>query len=223
MKKGSIWTFRIGDLLPETDPLARFVTVLAAALNDLLFVNGLLLAREDSTLEGERQYLFRTAIAHLWELSLTLARWRDQPVVQPLIAALGQDARHDLDAVLAIATPGDDPVLKTIAHLRNTATWHYAGPKNQKWIEKALRLSADHEGSFRFGTTMGTIRAAFADEIILQFAVHQFPGDDQAQLAALRQLYMRVAALMTAAIRLVHDVLVAFFEARKDQIHFGWT
>lgn len=137
------------------------------------------------------------------------------------MAALSKDARLDLDAILAIAAPGTDPVLRTIAHLRNTATWHYAGPKNQKWIEKALRLAADHEGSFRFGATMGTIRADFADEIILQFAVQQFPGDDEAQLAALRLLYERVAALMSAAIRLVHDALVAFLDGRKGFINFG--
>lgn len=60
--KESVWTFRIGDLLPESDPLARFVTVLAAALNDLVFVNGLLLGPDDSTSDGERQHLFRTAM-----------------------------------------------------------------------------------------------------------------------------------------------------------------
>ncbi len=215
-----MWTFRIGDLLPSTDPLSRFVTVLAAALNDLLFVNGLLMGPDRSTSEGERQYLFRTAIAHLWELSLTLAEWAREPDVQPFIDALSDDGHQDFDAIVQVARAGSDPFLRTIAHLRNAATWHYAPPKKPRSIEKALKAAADHEGRLRFGAKVGTIRADFADEIVLQFAVQQFPGDDEAQLAALRQFHSRVAELMSAAIRAVQEVLVLFFDAHKDAITF---
>ncbi|MGH3849084.1 MAG: hypothetical protein ACRDRT_05180 [Pseudonocardiaceae bacterium] len=217
----STWTFRVGDLLPSSDPVSRFVTVVAAALNDLLLVNRLLLEPDGATSDGERQYLLRTAIAHLWELSSTLSQWSDEPAVELLLAALSKDARQDLDTILAIASPGSDPILKTIAHLRNTATWHYAGPKNARWIRKALGEAADHVGSFRFGATMGTIRADFADEVFLQFAVQQFPGDDDAKLAALRLVYQRVGALITAGIRTAYEVLVAFFQDRREAIDFG--
>lgn len=217
-----IWTFRIGDVLPSSDPLARFVTVVGAAFNDLAFVNGLLVGPEDATSAGEQQYLLRTASAHLWEFSLMLKQWNAHVSVRPLIDALSQGARDDLEAVLCIADPGEDPVLKTIAHLRSAATWHYAKPNSPKWIEKALAESADHEGSIEVGATMGGIRVGFADEIILQFAVHLFPGgDDEADLAAFRLLLQRVAELMTAAIRVSHDILMAFFKDRADAVSVG--
>lgn len=217
--KQPIWTFRIGDVLPSSDPLARFVTVVGAAFNDLVFINGLLVRPDVVTSEGEQQYLLRTATAHLWEFSLTLKQWKAHASVLPLIDGLDRDLRDDLEAVLCIADPGEDPVLKTIAHLRNAATWHYASPNKPKWIEKALAESADHEGSIQFGATMGGIRVGFADEIILQFAVQLFPGgDDEADLAAFRLLLQQVAELMTAAIRVSHGILVAFFKDRSDAV-----
>lgn len=220
--RDSTWTFRIGDLLPSSDPTARFITVLAAALNDLLFVNGLLVGPDDTRSDGERQYLLRTAISHLWEFSLMLAEWRDHDAVQPLIEGLGEDALGDLKVVLCLATPGDDPVLKTFVHLRNAATWHYAGPKNQKWIEKALAAAADHEGDFQFGSTIGSIRAGFADEVLIQFALQTFsPGNEEAELAAFRLLCERAAGLQTAAIRVAHDLLAVFFENRTGVLDCG--
>jgi hypothetical protein len=203
----SIWRFRIGDVLPSSDPEARFVTVVSAALNDLLFINGLL-DRNDGGPE-ERQYLWRTAISHLWEFSKMLREWQGQQPALALFAKLDVTCAADLTTVVGVASTSD-PVSKTIACLRDTTAWHYAKPGKDKVIGKALDEARDLEGTLEFGATTGTIRASFADLIILQVSTQQFPGVPEAE--AIHALYSRSSELMTAAIRVAEKVLVAFFE-----------
>jgi len=200
--------FRIGDALPSSDPAARFVTVVAAALNDLLFVNRLL-DRDDGGPE-ELQYLLRTAISHLWEFSLTLREWQQQESTRPLFDSLDEGLLTDLEIVVGIASTTDQ-VSKTIACLRNNTTWHYAKPGKDKVIEKALDEARDLEGILEFGATTGTIRARFANVIILQVSIQLFPGMPEAE--AVKTLYSRFGELMVAAIRVAQQLLVAFFES----------
>lgn len=175
----SQWKFRIGDALHPDDPEAQFVTVVSSALNDLLFGNGLLFVRPlPEWTPAERQYLLRTTIGHLWELSVTLKEWLEQEPIQRLLKGLPESAQADLADVLSVATPGDDPVARTIASLRNNATWHYAKPDRVKPLVRALHEAADLEGLLEYGETIGSTRALFADEILLQLTTQFFRSED---------------------------------------------
>lgn len=205
----STWRFRIGEALPSSDPAARFVAIVAAALNDLVFVNGLT-DRNDGGPE-ERQYLWRTAVAHLWEFSQALRSWQHQEATVPLFDRLDADLPADLALVLGIALSSDQ-VSKTIACLRSSTTWHYATPSKDQVIGRVLDEARELEGTIELGETLATTRASFADLIILQVSVQLFRGIPESE--AIRILYSRSSDLMTAAIRVAQQVLVAFFESR---------
>jgi hypothetical protein len=202
--------FRIGDAFPAGNAEAQFLTAISSAYNDLIFVNGLLFVRPlpEWTL-AERQYLLRTSFGHLWELSVTLKAWLQLEPIQLLVEGLPEDVRADLSKLLSLASPGEDPVAKTVASIRNNATWHYAKPDCIKPIARALREAADLEGLLEYEESTGSVRALFADEILLQITT-QFFSDADGE-AAVSTVYRDVSELMAAAIRLVRDLLVLYF------------
>ena len=210
MHQISQWKFRIGDAFPAGDAEAQFLTVISSAHNDLIFVNGLLSVRPlPEWTSAESQYLFRTSCGHLWELSVTLRAWLQQEPIQLLVEGLPEDARADLSKILSLASPGDDPVAKTVASIRNNATWHYAKPSSIKPIVRALREAADLEGILEYEESTESVRALFADEILLQITT-QFFSDEDGE-TAVRTVYRGVSELMAAAIRLVRHLVVLYF------------
>lgn len=188
---------------------------MGAALNDLLLVNRLLISRldaENEPLAGhEAQYLLRTSIGHLWELALCIKAWSSTPAVVALIDSLSQDERRKLNDVLAISKPSD-PVSKTIVHLRNAATWHYATPSKAKNLRWALREAAQSEGAIEFGKTYANYRASYVDEVLVQLTVQLFPGDPE---EATRELLTKLSSLTTGAIQFLDALCQAYFTEER--------
>src|SRR4051794_2118935 len=93
--------FRDGDLIPADEPLARWITIVAMALNDAVLVNGWLIPR----LQGdgpahENVSLGRLAASHLYEVAKFLDKSeRRVPAVAAFVGRLGEDARAAYERV----------------------------------------------------------------------------------------------------------------------------
>src|SRR5437660_1019674 len=70
-----IASFRIGDLFPSSDPVSRWLTVCAIALNDTVPVNDRIAkALQEDRPIGLRLYDLRLSASHLFEASKFLAK-----------------------------------------------------------------------------------------------------------------------------------------------------
>ena len=91
MANGQIIRFKIGEAFPADDPLARWVTVCAMAMNDALLVNRWLIPRLQEEVPSELHetvYLGRVAAAHLYEAASFLRKYRRQPKIKKFIEDL---------------------------------------------------------------------------------------------------------------------------------------
>ena len=119
--------FRIGDLFPADDPLARWLTGCMAALNDLLLVNGWLIPRLES--DGPHHvnvYLGRLGASHVFEVAKFLHHSeRRVPQVRTFLDGLNADARAAYERVKAVGPAGTEPFAGQLEHARDHF-FHYA-------------------------------------------------------------------------------------------------
>lgn len=172
--------FEIGDLFPANDPLARWLTPCAMALNDLLYVNRRLvpLLQNDGP-NFESTYLSRLAAGHLYEISKFIQRSEGRvPEIRSFVAALDKDARDAYKVVKAAGPRGAMPFSEQLAHARNHV-FHYAelvpNADDYETLKRAMTAHAGEPGEIRDGgTLLNDFRALFADEVATELA---FPGD----------------------------------------------
>lgn len=163
--------FRTGDLFPADEPVARWLTVCAMALNDLLLVNRWLVPnlREDG-LAYMNVYLARLGAAHVFEISKFLHQSeRKVPDVRDFLAELGDDERAAYERFKAVGPTGTEPFASQLEHARNQF-FHYAellpDAEDFEKLKMAMSSHADTVGQIHDpGKFVEGFRALFADDI----------------------------------------------------------
>jgi hypothetical protein len=194
---GQIIRFRIGEAFPADDPLARWITVCAMALNDLLLVDRWLIPK----LEGkepsepyETFYLGRLAAAHLFEAATFLKKSDKRvPPVKEFVAGLGEEPRLAYGQLLEIGDGGSGQFHEQLKHSRNMV-FHYqaliqGGGEDYEHLKRAMAAHAGDEEEQ--GTGRGRIedvpppitgfRSIFADDIATEMML---PGNTEEDFPA---------------------------------------
>lgn len=192
--------FTFGDVLPADEPLARWVTCLAMAWNDIVFTHALYIEHDEG---GQGIYLVRVAAGHLSEVldrnghfGLGYEEW---PAVRGFVAALPKKAREDFELLRGVqAERADEGTLGwKLDRLRNHV-FHYphlhAARPDRLELTRTLREKGEDDGSVSVqdGTLKGT-RLGFADEIsiTLAFAKAKLDSADVRSLRAFTKDLLR--------------------------------
>lgn len=173
--------FRIGDLFPADEPVARWLTVCAMALNDLLLVNRWLVpSLKDDGPAYVNVYLSRLGAAHVFEISKFLHQSERQvPEVRSFVAELGDDERAAYERFKAVGPAGTEPFASQLEHARNQF-FHYAellpNAEDFEKLKMAMTAHADTVGEIQDpGKFVEGFRALFADDIATMLS---FPDED---------------------------------------------
>lgn len=181
--------FEMGAVFPPDSRLARWATICAMALNDLLLVNRWLVPRlqEEVPSEGyENIYLMRLAASHLFEIAVFLRAADRFPEVSDFVAGLDQEPREAYAALLALARGDHDPFAVSVKSARNSFS-HYSELLSEEAAEHeqlraALAAHTDEGTRSRIRDEVPPLsgfRALFADEVAVELT---FPGGDREAL-----------------------------------------
>jgi hypothetical protein len=191
--------FEIGQAFPATDPVARFVAVVAMMGNDWHRLWDMLNEVEDWHIdsEGKRLMLLRIQVAYFHEASVRLRKSRDRyTAIDQFIAGMPAKGRRAFEHVTALTTEGKPRYLPWLADDRNVY-FHYPELKapqvaqgGYEEVAEMLKAASSLMSTITSGETVGTTRFEFADELLVQ----RFPE---------RQTRSRLKALRGAAEALV--------------------
>jgi hypothetical protein len=169
---------KIGAAFPASDPVARFITVLAMMANDWLRLMSDMLALkdEDADSAGRGIMLFRQQAALHHEAAEFIVDARKRfPKIDAFINALDQDARDECDQVTGGIDPKSPHYLgEWLADHRNV-TFHYPemhpdkAAHGKEEITEALKEAADLEGTITGLERLVDLRFRFADEVAAQW------------------------------------------------------
>lgn len=202
--------FILGEALPHDDPVAHFIVSLGSAMNDLILINTLLVPPFDPEhsdfTAAERLSLFRLVVSELWEVG-ELVRTADKiERVRTFIDQLASDYDNAMSArgsvidgeTLVGRLRGSEGLLRKALRDRvrkgRLGTYHYLAPNDKKLVV-ALRDAREKETRYAFGERMGSIRAEFADDVMLE--MFSFDGTEQ-----IEELLAEAADLTVAVIHL---------------------
>jgi hypothetical protein len=197
MADGQIVSFKIGEAFPADDQLARWMTVYAMALNDLLLINRWLIPRLQGEVIAEPHETFhlgRLAAAHLFEAATFLRKSDKQlAVVRDFVAKLDEEPRAAYADLLAIGEGGQGRFAKQLKHARNMV-FHYQalltgqGEEHER-LKQAMRGHADDEREQ--GIKRGKVedippaltgfRSLFADDIATEMLL---PEDTEQEMSS---------------------------------------
>ena len=204
--------FTIGTAFPASDPVARFITVLAMMSNDWLRLMGAMLEIEDyhKDAEGLRIMSFRQQAALHHEAAEFVRDTRKRfPEVKRFIDGLEQSALDACEQVVGGVDPKSEHYLGDWLADHRNVTFHYpkmhreAAEHGKEEITEALKAAAEIETTIADDETFGSLRFNFADEVVVQW----LPDEDEKELIA--QLQGAVVALA----RLAQQSAVAYLEA----------
>lgn len=196
--------FRMGDVFPSDDPVARWIINLARASNDLLIANGRLLrGLEDGTPEEEHLYDIRAISTHSWELATFIRESeRDHAEVASFIERLAPEPVQDFRDVLNLIDA--DPVeLKpgkmwsfgtALATARNQFT-HYS-KIGRRQLGPAIKRVETEEGELLLGESFKDFRAQFAAAVDAQIFHPLEKKDPESFKKFLSQLQLVVGGLI---------------------------
>jgi hypothetical protein len=168
--------FNIGDTFPADDQLARWMTICSMALNDLLYVNRLLVPRLKEEVESEAYenvYFARVAGGHLFEIAKFLDHaHRRIPAISAFIDDLGTDPKAAYERVKAVGPNGSSDFAKHLAHARGEV-FHYSElvpqQEDREDLKAAMTEHAESMGEIRDeGAPIDGFRASFADDIAVE-------------------------------------------------------
>lgn len=212
--------FAFDSVLRPEDGVARWVSVLGIALNDLLVANLLLTERENT--QGENVYFFRLAASHLVELAepkgLLTDGFSDFPEVQAFVDRLPDERNEDFDALRRQLASNEPDSLGTRLRAIRNRLFHYphlhrsAAEAGRLELQRALDALQGERGSISVvGRRVGGIRADFADEValrILNIAEEELQG-----------LVVEVRDAQLAFIRFAEAALHVYFDVvHADQL-----
>jgi hypothetical protein len=194
---GQIIRFKIGEAFPADDPLARWITVCAMALNDLLLVNRWLIPKlkgQEPSEAYETFYLGRLAAAHLFEAATFLKKSDKRvPAVKEFVADLDEEPLAAYAQLLAIGDGGSGEFYEQLKHARNMV-FHYQAliqgeGEDYEHLKRAMEDHANDEEEQ--GIERGKIedvpppitgfRSIFADDIATEMML---PGDTEQDFQA---------------------------------------
>jgi hypothetical protein len=222
--------FTIGTAFPADDPVAVFLTVLCAGLNDLVLTNRLMTAKwggdhPHALKDHDQQYLLRLCMAQLHEIRETVKHGERMTEVADFIESLPEDALRAHDTLLDPNRPGHQWINKAIGHVRNQ-TLHYGGRYNWDDATWGLTITASSEGRVEFAdSSLGGMRAVFADLVTNQHLLRKLPEydrDPQADLPdaviedRLAVLFQAVAESVCAATDFATLALNAYLDALPE-------
>lgn len=170
--------FKIGDAFPASDPVARFINVVAMMSNDWLRSTADMMALDDADPDApaRRLMLFRQQAALHHEAATFITKSRRRfPEIRAFIDGLDQDARDECDQIVG----GIDPTSSHyhgdwLADHRNV-TFHYPemhpdkAAHGQEEITEALEAASGLEGTITMSESFGSVRFRFADEVAVQW------------------------------------------------------
>jgi hypothetical protein len=198
--------FKIGEAFPASDPVARFVTVLAMMSNDWLRLTTQLLDTKPFFFDAEGLVImsFRHQAALHHEAAEFIRDTRKRfPDVEQFVTALPQAARDDLQRVLDGVDPKSPVYHGDWLDANRNVTFHYPEMHLQKAahgkeeIFNALTEAAGLEGTITTEENFGSVRFGFADEVAVQWIPEHDTAATVANLrdavAALAQFVQRAA------------------------------
>lgn len=201
--------FKIGDAFPASDPVARFISVLAMMSNDWMRSAQYLLEIEDGSEDegGRRLMLFRLQAALYHEAASFIVDARQRfPSIDVFLDGLAETARDELSQIVG----GVDPKSPRyhgdwLADHRNV-TFHYPEMHPQKAahraeeIYEALANAAEIESTITAGDNFGSVRFGFADDVVVQW-LPDVGAEARDILSQLRETVLALARFVQRASR----------------------
>lgn len=220
------FVFQFDAALQADDPVARWVTCVSMAWNDIVFVHDLYVEHDDG---GRGVYLVRVAAGHLSEILDPKgpfgAGYDDWTDVQAFVAALPKKARGDLERLRSIQA--DRSTSETLGwrldRMRNHV-FHYPHLHNARSggtrleVSRALRKKEAEDGSITLdgGTVKGT-RLGFADEISISLALER-AEIDVSDVAALRAFTRELLDVQLRFIRFGEVAIDRYLRALREGV-----
>lgn len=215
MADGQIVRFKIGEAFPANDQLARWMTVLAMALNDLLIVNALVMPRLEEKIPaeaGETFYLGRVAAAHLFEAATFLRKSDRIPAIKKFVAGLDDgEAEAAYRELIEIGEGGGGKFAMQLKHARNKS-FHYqelfvGDHEDRERLKQALAGHAEDEreqgvgrGEIRDIPPAQTgFRAIFAYDVASEMMLPEDTATEHPGFLENVRLYINKFALVTKA------------------------
>jgi hypothetical protein len=169
--------FKDGDAFPAEEPLARWLTVCAMALNDLLLVNRWLVPRLSGEIDasgGETVYLGRLAASHFFEVAKFLEKSDAVDDIRQFVSGLDPDVQGAYEKVKAAGSSNTSGFAKDLARARNQF-FHYSEllPQAEDYerLKVAMEGHAESIGEIRErGPVVEGFRASFADDIAVELS-----------------------------------------------------
>jgi hypothetical protein len=183
------WRFRIGDVLPADNPLARFIVAVAAMLNDTILSNSMFVRAQRPY---ERSYFFSLSTSHLYEAAETFYRaQRDWAEVRNFVAGLDAERYEEFERVAALARPDAGWPGSRLKEIRNSF-FHYvrldraAAQAGRLSLADGMAAAEDVEGLLVIepGGPLSGIRAGFADDIGVSALTASMEDGELERLAA---------------------------------------
>ena len=194
--------FRIGDAFPADKPLARWLTVLAMASNDVFRMFHWL---DSAETVGAQLLAYRIQAAAVFEAALHLSETiRHVPEVKSFYEQLPDEAREVGDRVIAAVDRSSEHYIGEWAEPHRNVTFHYPemhpakAEHGQEEIKNALARAADLRGAISVDGTFGSLRFEFADEVAVQFLPEGTPENAPA-VEAVRDTGMALATFVQHA------------------------
>lgn len=202
----SRYRFRIGDLFPADNALARWMVILSAGLNDVVLVNGWLLdGLESDAPSRENLYRVRLSSMHVLELATYIKDSGADPDVAAFMATLDPKGQQDLATINGLFS--GNPLRSRLEPARHQFA-HYV-TLDKKVTAKALTTLADKVGELTAGTT-GDFQAGYADKVAEKLFF--FWVDDLAKdQAALRSFISELSEFTATLMRLTETMIFMYF------------
>jgi hypothetical protein len=172
--------FKDGDAFPADSRLARWLTVCAMALNDLLLVNRYLVPRLEEEVKSEPYetvYLARLAAAHLFEVAKFLEqsdRGELGTEIGSFVDRLETGPKEAYEQVKSIGPKGKGDFAPRLKRARGQF-FHYSelvpSAEDHETLHAAMEEHAESTGElFDDGPPIEGFRAAFADDIAVELS-----------------------------------------------------
>jgi hypothetical protein len=178
--------FKIGEAFPPEDPLARWMTICAMALNDLLYVNRHLFPRLKEEIESEdyeNVYFARLAGAHLFEVGKFLEKSDRIEVVREFVRGLTDDEQAAYEKVKSVGPRGTSEFAEQLETARNQF-FHYSElvqlAEDHEALKTAMNKIAGEEGEIEDGgVPITNFRATFADGVGVRLSIPDPPDREE--------------------------------------------
>lgn len=164
--------FRIGDAFPADNPIARWTTVLSMASNDAIYLNIRLI--EGDLPPALSIYYYRLMVGHFYEIATWLKQSRATwPEIEGFLTSLDAKYQERYERIVSFVDQ-THPVYEQIKRSRHTL-FHYPvmHPEREaagvEELANAMEEAAGLPGWIEAADDYGSFRAAFADEIAMQF------------------------------------------------------